>query len=92
MFLNGKMRVTLALKIGLVSDMFFAIEFWRSEIFIPIVTGLPGNDLFKFMSELKLLLKYWGLIGSKLFFVLLSEIKLTLDENAQYGFDFASFL
>ena len=82
----------LTLNIGLVKEMFFAIEFCRSDIFMPIVMGFPGNVRFKLTSELKLLLKYCGFMGSKLFLVLLSEIKLTLEENAHKGFDLASFL
>ena len=81
----------LTFNIGLVKEMFFAIEFCRSDIFMPMVMGLPGNVRFKLISELKLLLKYCGFRGSKLFLVLLSEIKLTLEENAHNGFDLASF-
>ena len=60
------------------------------EIFMPMLNGLPGKALFKLMSELKELLKYSGLIGSRLFFVVLSEMKLTFEEKLQNGFDFAS--
>ena len=56
-FLNGKKRVTFALKIGETSEMFLVNTFCRTEIFTPIVTGLPGNKRLILMSELKLFLK-----------------------------------
>jgi len=58
--------------------------------FIPIESGFPGNKRLMLISELNELLKYCSLIGSKLFFVVLSEMKFTFEEKFQYGFDFAS--
>ena len=92
LFLNGKIRVRLALNMGLIKEIFLANEFWRTEIFMPIVKGFPGNNRLILISELKLLLKYSGFIGSKLFLELLSEIKFTFEEKSQYGFDFTSLL
>ena len=77
---------------GASSEMFLESEFWRTESFIPAVIGFPGNERFKLMSELKLLLKYCSFNGSRLFFDWLSEIKLTFDEKFQYGFERCSFL
>ena len=90
-FLNGKTRVKLAFKTGLTNAIFFAMEFWRIEIFIPMLKGFPGNERLILMSELNELVKYSGLIGSKLFFAVLSEMKFTFDEKLQNGFDFGAF-
>ena len=57
-----------------------------------MVNGFPGNIRLILISELKLLLKYSGFIGSKLFLELLSEIKFTFEEKPQKGFDLTSFL
>ena len=60
------------------------------ESFMPIFNGLPGNARLILMSELKELVKYSGLIGSKLFFDVLSEMKFTFEEKLQNGFDFGA--
>ena len=90
-FLKGKTRVTLTFMTGLSKEIVLAFEFCRKDIFKPVLMGFPGKFLAKLMSELKLLLKYSGLIGSKEFLELLSEIKLTLDEKSQNGLDFGAF-
>ena len=89
--LNGKIRVIFAVKIGLTKDIDSAKEFCLKETFSPIFNGFPGKLRFRLMSELNELLKYVGFIGSKLFLVSLSEIKLTFEENDQNGFDFRAF-
>ena len=82
-FLKGKTRVKLTFKIGLTNAISLATEFCRKENFIPVVKGLPGKRRLILMSELKLVLKYSGFIGSRLFFDVLSEIKLTFDAKFQ---------
>ena len=56
-FLNGKILVILAVRIGLVREIDSESEFCLNEIFNPIFSGLPGKLLFKLMSELNELLK-----------------------------------
>jgi hypothetical protein len=89
--LKGKIRVIFAVKIGLTKDIDSAKEFCLKETFNPIFKGFPGKLRFRLMSELNELLKYVGFIGSKLFLVSLSEIKLTFEENDQFGFDLRAF-
>ena len=56
-FLNGKIRVILAVKIGLTREILSDNEFCRIDTFNPILIGLPGKLLFKLISELNELLK-----------------------------------
>ena len=90
--LNGKKRVTLTFKMGEVNVIFFVFVFCFTDNLSPPVIGLPGNIRLILTSELKAFVKYCGFNGSRLFFALLSEIKLTFDEKFQYGFDFISFM
>ena len=66
------------------------MEFWRKDIFKPVLIGFPGKLRAKLISELKELEKYSGFMGSREFFDWLSEMKLTLDEKSQNGLDFGA--